>query len=311
MTSSSRERRAIRTITIPPSAGKGNLFCQIRELDRSFGAIYWRLLKHDGHVPIVAGAFAFGLLAAVVIIVFFETPLLILLAAPAMAVGVRALRYVLNDRRRARTKPTFTLYLRPFLTDRKPAFDLGAVVRYRDAPLTGGMGPDVQAIGSPHDSFPRNLGLNTALIQASDDTWQSVVVNLISRADRIWIHCSLDTWVQWEIRKVLELRKLTNVCFILPPKQKQEIWSSVLASAPERLSEIESLKERDMTRTMFVCFSADGSVVIVESQRGSADDYLPGIYAARYALLNPLPKLRRSSLKTSSRPARKQRSSGA
>ena len=283
----------MRTITIPPSAGKGNLLCKIRELDRSFGAIYWQLLKHDGHVPIVVGAAAFGLLTAFVILVFFQTPLVILLTVPAIAVGVRVLRYVLNDRRRDRANRRFTLYLRPFLTDRKPAFDLGAVVRYRDAPLTGGMGRNVQAIGSPHDSFPRNLGLNTALIQASDDTWQSVVVDLISRADHIWIHCALDTWVQWEIRKVLELRKPANVRFILPPRQKQEIWSSVLASAPECLPELESLKQRDMTRTMFVCFQGDGSAVVVESQRGSADDYLPGIYAARYALLNPKTRAKR------------------
>jgi len=84
----------MRTITIPPSAGKGNLFCKIRELDRSFGAIYWRLLKHDGHVPIVAGALAFGLLAAFVILAFFESPLVILLTVPAIAVGVRTLLYV-------------------------------------------------------------------------------------------------------------------------------------------------------------------------------------------------------------------------
>jgi hypothetical protein len=228
-------------------------------------------------------------LVALVIKLGDEARLVILVAMPALAVGVRVFRYVLNDRRQDLTNRAFNLYLRPFLNDRKPAFDLGAVFRYRDVPLTGGMGPNVCAIGSPHDNFPRNLGLNTALIQASGDAWQSVVVDLISRAEHIWIYCALETWVQWEITKVLELRKPRKVCFVLPPERKQEIWSSVLASAPGSVPQLEALRDHDMTRAMFVCFAADGSAVVVNSQRGSADDYLPGIYAARYALLNPLP----------------------
>jgi hypothetical protein len=264
------------------------LFCRIREFNKSFGAVYWHILKRDGHIHIVLAAMAAGLCATYLLKSYLDKPLAFLVIAPAFAIGMRAFRHVLNDGARKLPNRPFTLYLRPFLSDRKLAFDLGTVFRYRDAPLSGGMGRDVHAIGSPHDSFPRNLGLNVALTWASDETWQSVVTDLIARADHIWIYCTLEEWVQWEIRQVLTQRKLTAIGFILPPKRRQEVWASVLAGAPARQSQLDHLKQRDMTFTMYVCFAADGSSIFIESQSNSADDYLPGIYAARYALLHPL-----------------------
>ena len=277
----------IRTIIIPWSAGKGNFFCKIRGLDKSLGAIYWQIMKHDGHLLLVLFFMVFGGLAALALTAYFETPLVLLAFAPALAIVFRVVRhYLKDDVRRLVANQTFNLYLRPFSSDRKLAVDLGAGFRYKDVPLTGGMGRNVRAIGSPHDAFPRNLGLNVSLTHAPDRTWQAIATELITQADHIWVHCGPQEWVQWEIRKIFELRRMARIGFILPPVRKEEIWALVLSNAPKGLREIERLKDLNVARIMFICFASEGSTILVESQRNSADDYLPGLYAARYAMLD-------------------------
>jgi hypothetical protein len=87
------------------------------------------------------------------------------------------------------------------------------------------------------------------------------------------------------MRKIFELRELANIGFVLPTEGKSEAWATVLANARTSQRDIHHLEGLNVANAMIVCLSANGSIVIVESKRNSAGAYLPGMYAARYAML--------------------------
>ena len=266
-------------ITIPPSAGVGNLFCKIPGLEKRFGAIYFRLLKHDRHLLLVVCAATFAM-AATGLGFYFQTPVVLGLFVLLMIPAFRAGRYYLNDVRHVGADSPFQLYLRAFVSD----IGLSLTRRYRNVPLTAGMGRNVRAIGSPQDSFPLNLGFNVSMVSSSNEEWQEVVLGMLRHADYIWIRCGLHAWVQWELRKVLALRAVRHVGFILPAESKEEVWKFVLSVAGDSEA-FRRLGSLDVSHVLVVCFTSSGMPVVVQSQRNSADDYLPALYAARFAML--------------------------
>jgi hypothetical protein len=270
-------------ISIPGAVGAGNSFRRIPGLNKRFGTIYFRLVRHDGHLFLLTSAVVFALVATLAIQAIFQSPLAIFLLLALMVPAAIAGRYYFNDVRKIDPNKPFQLYLRSFVSDVKPIFPLSR--HYRDTPLTGGMGRNIRAIGSPQDPFPRNLGFNVSLVTASDDTWQTVVIDMMQRASYIWIHCGLHHWVQWELQRALVLRDVTHIGFILPAENKEKVWQFVFSLAVQSSPEFGHLRELDVSKVMLICFTTGGTPVLVESQTNSPDDYLPGIYAARYALL--------------------------
>ena len=276
----------LKTLTVVIPAWAGSIWRQYRKipgLDKSILGLGWNLGRHDGYSARLAVFF---------IVVIFVGSVLISIAFPPAAailpvvfpIFARGLRYLLRDRRPFDSNKPFTLYLRPFSSD-PTVLNWEGPSRYKDMPLTQAFGPNVRAVGSPRDMFPSNIGFNVSLIHASNESWQAAVTESIERAKFIWIQCGLQQWVQWEIRRVLELRTLSSIAFVLPTNDKQQVWDLIVSYTPENTPDIERLRQLDVTHLMIVCFKSPDTLVLVRGERDSQSEYLAAVYAARSVML--------------------------
>lgn len=289
-------KRNITYIDIPFSLGGGigggNLFGQIPFFGKTFLRIWLEILQHDGHMRLLVISTTIGLLIGIITSVVAQTsklpafPVAIIMCF-FIAVSSRSWRYYANDLNIGSNKmKKFSLYLRPFKSDERAFFQSFAIAfRYRDVPLTGALGKNIMAMGSPHDLFPRNLGFNVSLRYAEKHLWQEIVIDLISRADRVWIQLGQEEWVQWEIRKISELNALEKTAFILPTKLKEESWRVMLSNLSSNALRKYEFSEVDISRAMIVGLASSESIIVVKSERNSPDDFLPALYAFRYALI--------------------------
>jgi hypothetical protein len=63
---------------------------------------------------------------------------------------------------------------------------------------------------------------------------------------------------------------------VLPKKNKQQVWDSVLSNAPVSTPDLECLRQLDVTHAMIVWFKSSNRLVLVKGERDSHTDCPPG-----------------------------------
>ncbi len=160
----------------------------------------------------------------------------------------------------------FSLYLRSFLDDEQVGREsiqlnrhIPAAIRLRwetivSAPLQR-LGPIV-AIGSPRDALPPMIA---NLLYVGDADWQTVVANLIQRAQAIVMVAGETPWVAWELGKIAEQNCLAKSLVLIPPDSaadRAERWRNTVQGLPQHAS-YRGLSDLDLSDALAVGFIDD------------------------------------------------------
>jgi hypothetical protein len=149
------------------------------------------------------------------------------------------------------------------------------------------------AIGSPRDTVPQ---LGAARVVLSDREWQPRVMSWMSEAGLIIMYSGTTNWVNWELTKIIEMGRVTNLILMIP-----EIKGWRRSKRSKNISKrIESVKDvfnntkwsvslaafQDFLSVRAMLFGADGSVTVIRSGPHNRDSYHLAALIAHYLILN-------------------------
>ena len=247
-----------------------------------------------------------NIVGGVVINLHTDLTILSLITNPLSFLGflllIRARRYfqVSADSLLSIDKRKPILFLRSFEDDGKPIYNNPAKA-FLDFSLETRLsnhftfyGPFI-AIGSPKESIPE---IGAARVKLSDSEWQPRVTSWMSEASLIIMYSGATYWVNWELAKVIEMKRVTNLILMIPEfkewirrTQSQDInirieyvkhilkntrWSSSLA----RLQDFQDVR--------VMLFSTDGSLTVIRSRPRNRDAYHLAALIAHYLKLNQI-----------------------
>ena len=150
------------TVVVPARVGRVNLFtvlsmrfcfCTIRELDKSFWAILWKVAKHDGDsLRIIAGGVAICVLC---IVLAFAAPLTLEILQGILPISTSDIApsssLLSASSPRLRFQSGLRAVSRPFSSDSSGWGGWGLSPRFGGYLITMAFGPNVRAVGSPSE----------------------------------------------------------------------------------------------------------------------------------------------------------------
>lgn len=150
------------------------------------------------------------------------------------------------------------------------------------------------AIGSPKEALPQP-GAARAILP--DDQWQPRVLDWMKEAQVIIMYAGTTEWVSWELRKIAECGRSTDLILMFPQTKLLTSWSrerdvvaridSVREVYKDSAWEEELSEYRDFTKVRAMLFRIDGSMIILKSRSRGRDAYHLAALIAHYLLLHP------------------------
>ncbi|HKQ03858.1 MAG TPA: hypothetical protein VJ464_01905 [Blastocatellia bacterium] len=194
------------------------------------------------------------------------------------------------------------LFLRAFNDDERQIYktSLRAILDFsletRLANHFSYFGPFI-ALGSPRASVP---GLGAAQVVLLESEWRSKIISWISEAVLIIMYAGKTPWVKWELTKVIDLDRVSNLILMIPEinewryadlseetaariKHLRDVFKSTRWN--ESLSELQGLQD-----ICALLFSDDGAIVVIKSRPRNRDAYHLAALIAHYIILNPAAK---------------------
>jgi hypothetical protein len=147
------------------------------------------------------------------------------------------------------------------------------------------------AVGSPNESLPLPGAARAVL---SDDSWQGKVTEWINEADKLIIYAGKTRWVNWELSKIIEAKRVTDLIVIFPElKLRRAQRQADIALRVECLRDIfrgtrwsgslDKLSEPLKIRAL--AFAGDGAITVIKSDLRNRDSYHLAAFAAHYDIL--------------------------
>lgn len=215
---------------------------------------------------------------------------------------VRARRYfqVSADSLLAVDKRPPILFLRSFSDDEKQQYGnsqralLDFSLETRLANHFHRFGPFI-AIGSPKETVPQP---GAARVLLADNEWQPRVLGWMKDSSVIIMYSGTTEWVNWELRKVVESGRSTNLILMFPEIKgwRASRRNRDIAARVEHIRDVfkdtpwneELMEFSDFSCLRAMLFRADGSMVMIKSRSRSRDAYHLAALIAHQQLLDPM-----------------------
>lgn len=258
----------------------------IGELGDTYANLHWSILKQGGQSAQmwISGVTPILVILASFTSFFFLSPgiaaITVFSTTGVMLISAKFVRHLLLDKSFRMPNEAFSLYLRPFVDDRRSHISLSKLT-LKQADHLGMLGKNVVAIGSPHERVPPYMGLNVRFLYTrTTENWQKSVVELIGSASEIWLRCGSQKWLLWEMEQLLNQGRLVDTTFIVPPDNKAETWRSVLSRLPPNLAAaLASIDEREV---LTVSFTRRGDAICIFGEPCGGAEYISAICLARH-----------------------------
>jgi hypothetical protein len=150
------------------------------------------------------------------------------------------------------------------------------------------------AIGSPKDKIPQP---GAARVRLKDEEWKARVQAWMNEAKLIIMYCGTTESVNWELRRVVDIERATNLIVMFPEIKswRRSVRRQDIALRVKRLREVFGKTKWTEELTAFdefegaraMIFRADGSMLIVKSRSRSRDAYHLAALVAHQQLLDP------------------------
>lgn len=149
------------------------------------------------------------------------------------------------------------------------------------------------AIGTPKETVPLP---GAARVLLSDAEWQPRVLNWMTNASLIIMYSGKTNWVNWELAKVIETERVTNLILMIPEikgwrraKRTKDIQARIeyirgVFKNTEWSEELESFNRFEDLRAMLFC--ADGSMIMIKSRYRNRDSYHLAALIAHHLILD-------------------------
>ncbi len=213
---------------------------------------------------------------------------------------IRARRYfqVSADSLLAVDKRNPILFLRSFGDDEKVKFGvserafLDFSLETRLSNHFNHFGPFI-AIGSPKETLPEP---GAARVLLSDSEWRPRIMTWMSKASLIIVYSGKTHWVNWELEKVIETERVSNLILMVP---EVKVWRRS-SRAKEISYRFELVKDvfkdtkwhaalegiHDFQKLRAMLFHPDGSMTVIKSRPRNRDSYHLAALVAHYIILN-------------------------
>lgn len=190
------------------------------------------------------------------------------------------------------------LFLRSFDDDEKEVYEkskksfLDFSLESRLATHFAHTGPFI-TVGSPRDELPLP-GAARALL--TDDNWQTQIERWIREASLILLYAGKTHWLNWELKKVIDVGQVRNLLMMTPENIRSESPSAISARidnlrsafdgtvwAPA-LSAVTNLRE-----LRAVVFRPGGAIIVITSHLANRDSWHLAGLIGHYVLQEPEP----------------------
>lgn len=160
----------------------------------------------------------------------------------------------------------------------------------------GARGPFI-AVGDPDGS----LVLGAVRTTLSNDEWQDRVVGWMQAASAIVLIAGTTRWVDWELKKILDLRDVSKLVLVFPPARKR-FRSRAEAEAALHLKSVQAAFEGTIWQSSLselehplqiraLVFKPEGGIAVVTSSSRGLNSYEWAAFVAHYwqNQLSPVP----------------------
>jgi hypothetical protein len=193
---------------------------------------------------------------------------------------------------------TPVLLLRSFADDEKyqygsySIFDTSLEARLAEYFIR--VGPFI-AVGAPGEKLP---AIGAARASLSEAQWRDRVTEWIANARVIVVMAGISTWVNWEMRQVIDREYSSKMILLFPPRawwSRVYMFQSSLVRETERLKKVQEVFSQtawapalarltDAHRIRSVVFNSNGSITVVSSRSRNRSSYHLAAVLAHYLL---------------------------